>query len=88
MGGQALFGPNTSLDAHHDNNYRTKNCQLHRWEAVEIDSLAKTHLVTHLVIIIGTETENCELLSQIGGRKNTSLVVDNDQNRKGELSNP
>ena len=54
----------------------------------KIDSLAKTHLVTHLVIIIGTETENCELLSQIGGRKNTSLVVDNDQNRKGELSNP
>ena len=41
----------------------------------KIDSLAKTHLVTHLVIIIGTETENCELLSQIGVSKNTSLVV-------------
>ena len=74
MGGQALFGPNTSLDAHHNNNnYRTKNCQLHRWEAVEIDSLAQIHLVTHLEIMIGIETENCELLSQMGGSKNTSL---------------
>ena len=74
MGGQALFGPNTSRDAHHHNNdYRTKNCELNRWEAVEIDSLAQTHLVTHLKIMIGIEKENCKLLSQIGGSKNTSL---------------
>ena len=73
MGGQALFGPNTSFDAHHYNGYRTKNCELNRWEAVEIDSLAQIHLVTHLKIMIGIEKENCKLLSQIGGSKNTSL---------------
>ena len=73
MGGQALFGPSTYLDTHHNNNHRTKNCQLSTWEAVEIDSLAQIHLVTHLEVMIGLETENSELLSQMGGSKSTSL---------------